>query len=147
MRALATRIDGPVAVIGDVHGYADKLATVLERLRETDGFDRRWLVFIGDFVDRGPDPKSVMEIVTDLLVEHARTTAIAGNHEFALCAALAVTGQDTKAAAFKRYPRCMASRIWQLTRRGRAAQARKLLDSFPGSSTYRHSATKQQLYF
>ena len=88
MQALATRIDGPVAVIGDVHGHADKLVTVLERLREMAGFDRRWLVFIGDFVDRGPDPKSAVEIVTDLVVEHPRTTAVAGNHEFALCAAL-----------------------------------------------------------
>ncbi len=88
MQTLARQIDGPVAVIGDVHGHADKLLTVLERLRETDDCDRRWLVFIGDFVDRGPDPRSVLEILTNLLVERPRTTALAGNHEFALCAAL-----------------------------------------------------------
>ncbi len=88
MQTLATRIDGPVAVIGDVHGHADKLAAILEQLRETAGWDRRWLVFIGDLIDRGPDSKTVVDMVSDLLIEHPRTTVVAGNHEFAMSAAL-----------------------------------------------------------
>ena len=88
MLKLATKIDGPLAVIGDVHGQVDKLQSALERLRMLPDYERRWIVFVGDFVDRGPDPRSALDVVTDLLVEHPRTTAIAGNHDLAMAAAL-----------------------------------------------------------
>lgn len=86
--ALTTKIEGPVAVIGDVHGHVDKLVTILERLRDLPDYDRRWIVFIGDLVDRGPDPKGAVDIVTDLLIEHPNTTMVSGNHEFAMAASL-----------------------------------------------------------
>jgi len=88
MPQLATRIDGPLAVIGDLHGQVEKLLVVLENLRSLPDYDRRWLVFLGDFVDRGPDPKAALDVVTDLLIEHPRTTAIAGNHDLAMAASL-----------------------------------------------------------
>ena len=74
---LATRIDGPVAVIGDLHGQVEKLLTILDKLRALPDYDRRWIVCIGDLVDRGPDP-----------IQHRRTAAIAGNHDLAMAAAL-----------------------------------------------------------
>ncbi|WP_397571419.1 metallophosphoesterase [Schlesneria sp. T3-172] len=83
-----TKIQGPIAVIGDLHGQADKLEVVLDRLRQTPGFQNRWVVFIGDFVDRGPDSKGVIDMVLDFMAEHPATTAIMGNHEFAMCSAL-----------------------------------------------------------
>jgi serine/threonine protein phosphatase 1 len=85
---LASRIQGPVAVIGDVHGQTDKLHAVLEQLSARPDFRDRWIVFIGDFVDRGPDPKGALDVFADLLRRHPRTTAIAGNHEFAMGGAL-----------------------------------------------------------
>ncbi len=88
MQPLPTRIDGPVAVIGDLHGQVEKLLTVLDKLRTLPDFEQRWIVFIGDFVDRGPDSKAVIDVVTDLLQQHPRTTAIAGNHELAMVGAL-----------------------------------------------------------
>ena len=88
MEPFATRIDGPVAVIGDVHGQVDKLADVVQRLRKMPDFSRRWLVFIGDYVDRGPDPKGAMDLMLALRREHSGVTAIAGNHDFAMLAAL-----------------------------------------------------------
>lgn len=88
MQPLATRINGPVAVIGDVHGQVDKLITVLDRIRSLPDFERRWLVFIGDLVDRGPDPKGALDLFHDLRLQHPRTTAIAGNHELAMAASL-----------------------------------------------------------
>lgn len=88
MGRLATRIDGPVAVIGDVHGQVDQLLVVLDRLRQLPDYDSRWIVFIGDLVDRGPDPKGALDIVCDLLMQHRRTTVVCGNHEFAMCGAL-----------------------------------------------------------
>ena len=88
MEPLATHIQGPVAVIGDVHGQASKLITVLQKVARFPDFDNRWIVFIGDFVDRGPDPKSAIQIFFDLQKQHPLTTAVAGNHEFAMAASL-----------------------------------------------------------
>lgn len=83
-----SKIQGPIAVIGDLHGQIEKLSVVLNRLRQSPNFENRWVVFIGDFVDRGPDPKSVIDAVLELAAKHPRTTAIMGNHEFAMCSAL-----------------------------------------------------------
>ncbi|MEX0726509.1 MAG: metallophosphoesterase, partial [Planctomycetaceae bacterium] len=83
MTALAARIQGPVAVIGDVHGQVDQLLTVLDQLRSLPRFEQRWIVFIGDVVDRGPDPKGAMDVICDLMMSHPRTTIVAGNHDYA----------------------------------------------------------------
>ena len=88
MDTWATRIHGPVAVIGDVHGQIDKLDAVLDQLEALPDFQQRWIVFIGDLIDRGNDSKSVVDTVLDLREAHPRTAAIAGNHEFAMSAAL-----------------------------------------------------------
>lgn len=88
MGQLPTRIDGPVSVIGDVHGQIDQLETVLGRLKQRRDWESRWLVFIGDLVDRGPDSRAVMDIVCELLETHPRTTVVCGNHELAMAGAL-----------------------------------------------------------
>ena len=85
---LKSRIQGPIAVIGDLHGQTEKLSIILDRLRRSPDFEYRWVIFIGDFVDRGPDPKSTIDLVLEFAAEHPRTTAIMGNHEFAMCSAL-----------------------------------------------------------
>lgn len=84
------RIDGPVAVIGDVHGQVDKLDVLLRKLAALPDAHRRWVVFIGDLVDRGPDPRGAIERVVQLKKSHGRVTAISGNHELAMSAALRV---------------------------------------------------------
>lgn len=86
--ALETSITGPVAVIGDVHGQVDQLERILAQLRQLPDYDRRWIVFIGDLVDRGPDSRGALDIVCQLLEEHPRTTAVSGNHELAMAGAL-----------------------------------------------------------
>lgn len=88
MTELAAVIDGPVAVIGDVHGQLAKLQAVLERVRMFPEFEQRWIVFIGDLVDRGPDPRGAVELVCQLRRSHPRTTLVCGNHELAMAGAL-----------------------------------------------------------
>jgi len=88
--ALTNTIDGPVAVIGDVHGQTEKLNVILQKLAALPDYRKRWIVFIGDLVDRGPDPRTAIEMVLQLQKDHGRTTAIAGNHELAMAAAIKV---------------------------------------------------------
>lgn len=85
---LAEEISGPIAVIGDVHGQIDQLERVLSELRARPDFHDRWIVFIGDLVDRGPDPKSALDMFLELREEHPNTTLVCGNHELAMAAAL-----------------------------------------------------------
>ena len=43
-----------IFAIGDIHGCYDKLRALLDQLPIDWSRDR--LVFIGDYIDRGPDP-------------------------------------------------------------------------------------------
>lgn len=85
---LAAQIEGPVAVIGDLHGGAALLTTLLDRLRKTPDFANRWVVFAGDFVDRGPQVRQGLELVLRFAEEHRRVTACMGNHDLAALGAM-----------------------------------------------------------
>ncbi len=66
-----------VYAVGDIHGERAKLEELLALLPLADG-DR--VVFVGDYVDRGPDPCGVV----DLLIRFARERTcvfLLGNHE------------------------------------------------------------------
>ena len=72
-------------IIGDVHGEAGKLAQLLEDMgyHEQGGLwshPERMAVFVGDYVDRGPDQIGVYKIVRKM-VEAGSAHAIMGNHE------------------------------------------------------------------
>ena len=64
-------------VVGDIHGYQQALRTLLDQLApHTDDL----LIFMGDYVDKGPDVKGVID---DLLALSKTHTAIflRGNHD------------------------------------------------------------------
>jgi serine/threonine protein phosphatase 1 len=63
--------------VGDIHGRLDKLEALLAKLPLESG-DR--LVFLGDYVDRGPDSKGVVERLIDLADVHP-CVFLLGNHE------------------------------------------------------------------
>ena len=88
MSSVPTRIDGPVAVIGDVHGQSDKLRKVIQKLAAVPGIANRWIVFIGDLVDRGPDPKTAVDIYCELAEQHKKVTWVCGNHELAMAGSI-----------------------------------------------------------
>lgn len=67
---------GPVAVIGDIHGRADLLATLLSRLDALHPQKAMPVVVVGDVIDRGPDSRGVLEL---LVARGAR--GVRGNHE------------------------------------------------------------------
>ena len=93
----ANTIEDPFAVIGDVHGYIPPLEDLIGVLKtEVTNFADRWLVFVGDLVDRGNNPRQVIECVIDLIKNRGRTTCIMGNHEFVLLSALGLLGPALK---------------------------------------------------
>ncbi len=71
----------PVCVIGDIHGRADLLARLLERLAATVP-PQACLVFVGDFVDRGDQSREVLETLWSLQQERTgQAICLMGNHE------------------------------------------------------------------
>jgi serine/threonine protein phosphatase 1 len=83
-----TRISGPVAVIGDVHGQTEKLDAILTQLDARGDLSKRWIVFIGDLVDRGPDTSGTLDLIAELIRDRVRVTVVTGNHELAMSGAL-----------------------------------------------------------
>lgn len=70
-----------IIAVGDIHGCRHEL----ERLLDTIPFDpsRDLLVFLGDYIDRGPEPRKVLEILVGLMERHpGHVRCLMGNHEW-----------------------------------------------------------------
>lgn len=92
-------------IIGDVHGYANILKNLLLKLgykKTTDGYSHpeRKVVFVGDFINRGPQIRKSMKIVRKM-VENGNALAILGNHELN---ALIVDSKNKKDAPLVKNP-------------------------------------------
>ena len=78
--------EGPLDIVGDIHGEIDALESLLGHLgyrADGDHPQGRMLVFVGDLVDRGPDSPAVIERVRALVLR-GRALCILGNHELSL---------------------------------------------------------------
>ena len=86
---------GPFDIIGDIHGCFEELVILLQRLGynvEARADDMggtaysvahpqgRKAVFVGDFVDRGPEVAKVLNLVMDMTADGA-ALCVAGNHD------------------------------------------------------------------
>jgi serine/threonine protein phosphatase 1 len=68
--------------IGDIHGCHDLLLTLLGGIEEHAGGRSYRLVFLGDYIDRGPDSAGVIRAVRQLQQRSPETvTCLKGNHE------------------------------------------------------------------
>ncbi|MEX1111655.1 MAG: metallophosphoesterase [Chthoniobacterales bacterium] len=72
-------------IIGDIHGQAGKLEALLGLLGyiESNGVYRhpeRRVLFLGDYIDRGPDIRGVLHTVR-AMVDAGEAVALMGNHE------------------------------------------------------------------
>ena len=65
-------------IIGDIHGCYASLVALLAKVLPRAGT----IVFLGDYVDRGPDAKAVVETVLALQKAHGRVITLMGNHDF-----------------------------------------------------------------
>lgn len=94
-----TDLHGPFDIIGDVHGCASELRSLLTRLGWDIAVDEagvavgashpqgRQAIFVGDLVDRGPDTVGVLRLVMGM-VGSDDALCVSGNHEAKLLRAL-----------------------------------------------------------
>ena len=74
-----------IYAVGDIHGRADLLAALLAKIASDvarrEGAERRTLVFLGDYIDRGPDSREVVDLLLTGLPSGFNTHFLKGNHE------------------------------------------------------------------
>lgn len=79
-----------IDLIGDIHGHANKLEELLQKLEynrkgSTYQHEHRKVLFVGDYIDRGPQIRETLEIVK-AMVDSGSAIALMGNHEYnAIC--------------------------------------------------------------
>jgi len=73
-----TRQPGRLLAIGDIHGCLEQLQELLDLVAPTD---RDQVVFLGDYVDRGPASAGVIDCLIEFGVRHPATVFLRGNHE------------------------------------------------------------------
>jgi len=82
---------GRLFVIGDIHGCARELDALLRGLPLARGDT---LAFVGDYIDRGPDSRAVLDVLVDLRGREGLTTVfLRGNHEDMCLAYLGRSGR------------------------------------------------------
>ena len=73
-------------VVGDIHGCAKSFRSMVRekiRLKKDDT-----LFLLGDYIDRGPDSKAVLDFIMELKNESYNVKPIMGNHEYMLLKSL-----------------------------------------------------------
>jgi serine/threonine protein phosphatase 1 len=63
------------AIIGDVHGQATQLKSMLMAVAD------RQIVLVGDYVNRGPDTGQTLDLLIELKSREPSTVFLLGNHE------------------------------------------------------------------
>ena len=66
--------------VGDIHGQRALLDEVLERI-ERDGGPEAEVVFVGDYIDRGPDSRGVIDRLIEGVAAGRKWTCLMGNHD------------------------------------------------------------------
>lgn len=94
-----------VCCIGDVHGYMSKfqrLWTNLEILIDPSDFETALIIFLGDYCDRGPNTREVIDLLISLPSKYPRQSHVflCGNHDLAFAAFLGVLPSPPDGSAF-----------------------------------------------
>ena len=66
-------------VIPDIHGCVNTLRALIEDMIQPSKHD--WLYFLGDYIDRGPSSKEVIDYIMYLQKEEYNIRTLLGNHE------------------------------------------------------------------
>ena len=72
----------PIVVIGDIHGDAETLETILEDPDVETALEKGYVVFLGDYIDRGPHQlESILIPMLMYLENPGHVIMLRGNHE------------------------------------------------------------------
>lgn len=75
-----------IYAVGDIHGHARKALNLLHKLPVAE---RDMLIFLGDYVDYGPDSRLVVDLLMrELRARGCRAECLMGNHDFLLASYL-----------------------------------------------------------
>lgn len=80
----STPPDTRIYAVGDVHGYVnllEKLHTLINSDLENYPITNYKIIFLGDYIDRGPDSAGCIEYLIDLLADSDNVICLRGNHE------------------------------------------------------------------
>ena len=73
-----------IYAIGDVHGYLQLLRDMVQKIRadlDANPSEEYKVVFLGDYIDRGPDSAGCVQCLIDLMAEDEQVICLKGNHE------------------------------------------------------------------
>lgn len=119
--------------IGDVHGCIGQLETMLDLIDaeiERDGVEDWRIILLGDYCDRGPDVRGVIETIIARQAADPRIIALAGNHDDGLLDFLA---EPRAESLFYRYGGVATARSYGVTLNAGDLRERRdeLLDAVP----------------
>ena len=95
-----------VICVGDIHGYISKLQNLwsnLETVINPQEFNSALVVFLGDYCDRGPDTKKVLDFLINLpsLYPNQDHVFLSGNHDLSFAAFLGLLPEPGNGVSFQ----------------------------------------------
>lgn len=83
-----------IFAVGDIHGNINEIRALVEFLKHERKVDERdCVVFIGDYIDRGPASRQVIDLMLSLKALWPKTVFLKGNHEDMLLSFLGQGGR------------------------------------------------------
>ena len=72
-----------IFVIGDIHGCLNQLISIHDQIFNYKNYKKEedLLIYIGDYIDRGPKSKQVIDQILQLKNKEIKTIFLMGNHE------------------------------------------------------------------
>ncbi len=83
------KADGRLFAIGDIHSCPDELGAMLKAIAPADGDT---VVFVGDYVDRGPSARAVVDLLLEVESGPGEIVFLKGNHEDMMLSFLGLPG-------------------------------------------------------
>ena len=138
--------DGTVVwAVGDIHGRLDLLLPLVEAMAadlHASRADRKMVIFLGDYIDRGPDSRSVLRLLAGLSrSQGVEWRFLKGNHEQAM---LEFLEDPSRGARWCEYGGDRALRSWGL----RVPELAHRTEAWERvAADLRHKLTKPKLAF
>lgn len=104
--------------VGDIHGRKDLLVAIRKIIKadaKKNGFTDKTIIYIGDYIDRGPDSKGVLDLLIKKPLKDFTNIHLKGNHEEMMLETIKWSATSTATATWSNW-----SAMW-LENGGKAA--------------------------